>query len=121
MELCTVQIVAFLVQSISPLMSVSQQVRMEVQVMNTEMLHTLNKLALFILCIGFLDYGVVNTILVFAACEMRSCVDVFITDDIILEKDESFGITLRRTRDLDSRIILDPVNGVIEVADNDGT
>ena len=45
---------------------------------------------------------------------------MFIMDDITLENDESFGITLQRTRGLDRRITLNPVNGVVEVADNDG-
>ena len=70
--------------------------------------------------VSSLDYGVVDTFLVFAACEMRSCVDVFIMDDIILENDESFGITLMRTKGLDSRITLAPVNGVVKITDNHG-
>ena len=44
----------------------------------------------------------------------------FIMDDIILENDESFILTLERTSDLDSRITLDPVNGVVEITENDG-
>ena len=44
---------------------------------------------------------------------------MFIVDDIILEN-ESFDLTLERTNGLDSRITLDPVNGVVEVTDNDG-
>ena len=50
---------------------------------------------------------------------MWCCVDVFIVDDIILEN-ESFDLTLERTTALDSRITLNPVNGVVEVTDNDG-
>jgi hypothetical protein len=50
---------------------------------------------------------------------MWCCVDVFIVDDIILENDESFILTLERTPDLDSRITLDPVNGVVEITEND--
>ena len=42
-----------------------------------------------------------------------------IVDDTILENDESFDVTLERTPDLNSRITLDPVNGVVEIADND--
>ena len=45
---------------------------------------------------------------------------MFIMDDIILENDELFDLTLERTSDLDSRITLNPVNGVVEIADNDG-
>ena len=45
---------------------------------------------------------------------------MYVLDDITLGKDESFNITLERTTGLNSRITLDPVNGVVEVADNDG-
>ena len=43
----------------------------------------------------------------------------YIMDDITLENDESFILTLERTSDLNSRITLDPVNGVVEITDND--
>ena len=66
------------------------------------------------------DYFAVTTILMFDACQMRSCVNVTIRNDVILENVESFNITLERTSDLDSRITLDPVNGVVEIIDNDG-
>ena len=61
-----------------------------------------------------------DTSLVFAACQMRSCVDVYIMDDMILENVVSFDVTLERTPSLDTRITLDPVNGVVEITDNDG-
>ena len=56
-----------------------------------------------------------DTILMFAACEMRSCVNVSIVDDMILENTESFDVILERTPDLDSRITLDPGNGIVEI------
>ena len=43
-----------------------------------------------------------------------------IRNDVILENIESFDVTLERTSDLDSRITLNPVNGVVEIIDNDG-
>ena len=67
-----------------------------------------------------LDYGAVDTVLMFAACERKNCVNLYITNDIILEKDESFDLTVEKTSDLESRITLDPVNGVVEIIDNDG-
>ena len=58
---------------------------------------------------------------IFAACEMRSCVNVSIMDDDdVLGDIESFNVTLENTTDLDSSIILDPVNGIIVIIDNDG-
>ena len=61
-----------------------------------------------------------DTTLQFAACVMKSCVSVSIVDDEMLENDESFDITLKRTPGLDNRIILDAVVGVVEIIDNDG-
>ena len=62
-----------------------------------------------------------DTLLSFAACQIRSCVNVSIINDIVLENVESFDVTLDRTTGLDSRIALEPVDGVIEITDNDGT
>ena len=69
-----------------------------------------------------MDYLELNTILSFAACETRSCVNVTIVDDMVDEPDpiESFHYTLERTPGLDSRISLAPVDGVVEIIDDDG-
>ena len=54
----------------------------------------------------------------FGACEIRNCVNIAIRDD---EVDiEFFTYHLRRTTGLDPRIELDPVDGRIEIVDNDG-
>ena len=95
---------------------------MVVKVMNTKLhSHTPQNVSfLSSFTASSLEYGAVDSILRFAACEMRSCVYAFIMDDIILENGESFILTLERTPDLDSRITLDPVNGVVEITENDG-
>jgi hypothetical protein len=62
-----------------------------------------------------MDYGAVSTILRFAACEKRRCVDVPIINDGDDEPNEMFGITLERTPGLNDRITLDPVNGVVTI------
>ena len=41
-------------------------------------------------------------------------------NDAVLENIETFAVTLARTSGLDSRIVLSPVNGVVEIIDNDG-
>ena len=61
-----------------------------------------------------------STILMFEACQRRSCVTVTIVDDEVLENVESFNVTLERTPSLDMRITLDPVDGVVEITDDDG-
>ena len=66
------------------------------------------------------DYGAVSTILMFAACETRQCVDVAIMDDKTLELTETFIVTLKWTPALENRITLNPVDGDIEILDNDG-
>ena len=61
------------------------------------------------------DYVSFNASLMFAACEIRRCVNVSIVNDFAGEPDESFFYKLRRTPDLHPRIILDPVNGEIVI------
>ena len=56
----------------------------------------------------------------FEACDKRHCVNVTIVNDDILEMTESFSVTLERTLGLDDRITLRPVDGVVEITDDDG-
>ena len=65
-----------------------------------------------------MDYLGVSTILMFEECDRRRCVNVTIVDDKVLEMTESFTVTLERTPGLDSRITLDPVDGVVEITDD---
>ena len=67
-----------------------------------------------------MDYGeILNAPLVFPPCERRSCVAIPIVDDDVLENSELFNVTLERNG-LDTRITLDPVDGLVEITDNDG-
>ena len=62
-----------------------------------------------------MDYGqVVNAPLVFPPCERRSCVDIPIVDDDVLENSELFNVSLERNG-LDSVITLNPVDGLVEI------
>ena len=56
----------------------------------------------------------------FRGCQRESCVSMRIEDDSVLEVGETVTVRLERAEDLDSRIILDPVDGVIRINDNDG-
>ena len=67
-----------------------------------------------------MDYGAQSTLLMFDECKRRSCVNISIEDDLVLEMEESFNVTLKRTIGLDSRIELSPMDGVIEIIENDG-
>ena len=46
--------------------------------------------------------------------------NVTIIDDVVLENEEEFDVTLTRTTGLDTRITLDPVDGVVQIIDDDG-
>jgi hypothetical protein len=67
-----------------------------------------------------MDYGVINETLMFDACETRKCVNITITDDLVDEQQELFTYTLTRTPSLHLRIELDPIDGTVEIIDNDG-
>ena len=66
-----------------------------------------------------MDYGGVDTILTFGACEIKRCVNISIVDDTVREINEVFTYSLRRTASLDSRISLESVDGGITIVDND--
>ena len=67
-----------------------------------------------------MDYGARDVILMFDSCDTKECVIVPIVDDSQVEPVENLTYHLDRTPGLDSSIQLDPVNGVIEIVDNDG-
>ena len=68
--------------------------------------------------VPLMDYVPVFAPLIFEECETRRCVDISIEDDMTQETIESFNVTLDRPLDLDSRIHLDPVIGVIRIIDD---
>ena len=67
-----------------------------------------------------MDYGAaVDTMVEFDECERRSCINIQIVDDELLENTEFFNLNLERNG-LHERIRLDPVHGIVEITDNDG-
>ena len=66
------------------------------------------------------DYGAIDVILEFDVCETRKCVNVMIVNDLVDEEDEIFTYHLRRTPNLDPRIDLAPIDGTVEIIDDDG-
>ena len=69
--------------------------------------------------VGTMDYGEVEIILMFRACETRVCTNVTIVDDNVAELTERFSVELNRTNGLDPRIVLDPVVSEVEIMDDD--
>ena len=67
-----------------------------------------------------MDYEDVDSFLCFYPCVTRRCRTLSIVDDLVDEADETFIITLERVSGLNSRIILNPSFGEIEIADNNG-
>ena len=66
-----------------------------------------------------MDYGVMETVLIFRACETRACTNVAILDDNVAEPTERFSVKLSRTDGLDSGITLDPIVAEVEIIDYD--
>ena len=67
-----------------------------------------------------MDYGAIDVTLEFDVCETRKCVNVSIVDDLVDEEDEIFTYHLRRTPNLDPRINLEPIDGTVEIINDDG-
>jgi hypothetical protein len=65
------------------------------------------------------DYGHSPVYLRFRVCQNKACADISIVNDNITEYDESFGIVLERTPNLDSRISLSPESSVVTIMDDD--
>ena len=74
----------------------------------------------FVSTVQTMDYRAIDVILEFGACETRKCVNVSIVDDLVDEEDEIFTYHLRRTPNLDPRINLEPIDGTVEIIDDDG-
>ena len=74
----------------------------------------------FVSTVQTIDYGAIDVILEFDVCETRKCVNVSIVDDLVDEEDEIFTYHLRRTPNLDSRIGLAPIDGTVEIIDDNG-
>ena len=62
-----------------------------------------------------MDYFTVNTILVFDKCENRRCVNVIVNNDMTLEQDESFSITVDLSTEHTTTINIDIVISKWEV------
>ena len=75
---------------------------------------------LFIHAVSPMDYGGESTVLMFDSCDVQSCLNISIIDDMVVEDLESFDITVGRAPGLDNRITLESVNGTVEITDNDG-
>ena len=67
-----------------------------------------------------MGYGAIDVILEFDVCETRKCFNASIVDDLVDEEDEIFTYHLRRTPNLDARIELEPINGTVEIINDDG-
>ena len=79
------------------------------------------KLCMISFSVAPMDY-IQNTpvTLQFENCNMTQCHYIPIVDDDVLEGNEMFYVTLERASDLDrNKIILDPVNGMIEIVDDE--
>ena len=63
------------------------------------------------------DFVPVSTTLTFERCSNKSCTNILIELDEVMEETEIFTTTLERTIGLDPRIRLDPVDAVVTILD----
>ena len=68
----------------------------------------------------FLESAVDYDNVSFDTCDTQRCTEIPIMDNMIVELTESFFVILERTPGLDSRITFNPVEGKIEITDDDG-
>ena len=62
-----------------------------------------------------------STLLRFAACETRICVNITIVMNLVQDRrDETFTVSLEKTSNLPGRITLAAVNGSVTIRDEDG-
>ena len=67
-----------------------------------------------------MDYTPRSAVFTFGECKRQSCVNISIVNDSIVEKDESFSVTLGSAPNMDNRIKLDSESTVVDIIDNDG-
>ena len=58
--------------------------------------------------------------MILVTCQMIHCQPIPIIDDLTVESNKSFGVTLGRTLDLDSRLIINTTTGIIIINNDDG-
>lgn len=66
------------------------------------------------------DYKLGTTLLRFGACETRSCWNVSIVDNLLLEDTENFTLHLEKSHGLSNDFRIDPSLKVISITDDDG-
>ena len=66
-----------------------------------------------------IDYVQITEVMPFTSCQRARCIGITIVDDLALEDDESFNVSLERNG-LDDSIRLEPTTGQTHVIDNDG-
>lgn len=66
------------------------------------------------------DHRHLSTILTFGKCSMSECIQIVLIDDMTVERDEEFYVTLERTPDLNQNIELYPTEKRVKILNNDG-
>ena len=74
---------------------------------------------LFLFSVADSDFGRFIDFVEFTSCQRTRCIDITITDDLVLEDVESFNVSLYRNG-LDESIRLEPNVSKIEIRDDDG-
>ena len=77
-------------------------------------------ICVYIFLAGPSDYiGLSSEPVMFDTCENTSCVYIPILDDVALEVNETFTVSLDGTADLHPRVLVNPTPGEIVIIDDD--
>ena len=116
MLLCTVPTLAVLLDShLLCLLKLKMDLQVSYYIL---MFETISETLLY--AVYPMDFVGVTEVVMFDSCDVKSCINITIIDDLIPEIVESFSITLEEASGHDDRITLEPTNAVIRINDDDG-
>ena len=75
---------------------------------------------IILLAVSGEDHSHLNHIVTFEKCSREACAVIILVDDRMVERDETFYVTLGRTPDLDDRIRLHPTEQRVRILNDDG-
>ena len=75
---------------------------------------------IILLAVSGEDHSHLGHIMTFEKCSRETCEYIILFDDRMVERDETFYVTLGRTPDLDERIQLLPTEKRVKILNDDG-
>ena len=75
---------------------------------------------IILLAVAGEDHSHLGHIMAFEQCIREVCEYIILVDDLMVERDETFYVTLERTPDLDEHIRLNPTEKRVKILNDDG-